>query len=95
MPVILATQEDYGSKPDWTNNSRDPISKIPNTHTHTHTHKRTGGVAQGVRPEFKPQYRKKKQRERVRENRSNSMKTSTIYYLLVCLAHWLVREGVL
>jgi hypothetical protein len=41
-PVILdRDQEDHGSKLTRANNSRDPISKIPNT-------KRTGGVAQGV-----------------------------------------------
>jgi hypothetical protein len=28
-PVILATQEDRGSKPAWANSLRDPISKIP------------------------------------------------------------------
>jgi hypothetical protein len=34
-------QEDHGWKPSWANNSRDPISKKPITHTHTHTHTHT------------------------------------------------------
>jgi hypothetical protein len=29
MPVILATQEDHGSKLDQANSSSDPISKKP------------------------------------------------------------------
>jgi hypothetical protein len=31
MPIILAIQEDQGSKPARTNTSQDPISKISNT----------------------------------------------------------------
>jgi hypothetical protein len=31
MPIILATQEDCGSKPAWANSSWDPISKNPIT----------------------------------------------------------------
>jgi hypothetical protein len=50
-------QEDKGSKPARANSSRDPISKISNTHK-----KRVGGVAQGAGPEFKPQYHKKKKK---------------------------------
>jgi hypothetical protein len=45
MPVIIAIQEDHGSKPDSANSSWDSISKIP-------SQKRAGGVAQGVGPEF-------------------------------------------
>jgi glutamine amidotransferase-like uncharacterized protein len=43
-------------KPARTNNSQDPILKIPNT-------KGAGGVAQGVGPEFNPRYCKKKKKE--------------------------------
>jgi hypothetical protein len=39
-------QEDRGSKPDWANSSRDPISKNP-------SQKRAGG---GTGPEFKFPY---------------------------------------
>jgi hypothetical protein len=52
MSVILATQEDCGSKPAWANSSWDPISK-------NLSQKRAGGVAQGVGPEFKPNTEKK------------------------------------
>jgi hypothetical protein len=56
MPVILATQEDWGLKPTWGNSLRDPISTNP-------SQKRAGGVPQGVRPEFKCQYHKTKQQQ--------------------------------
>jgi hypothetical protein len=55
MPVILATQEDHGSKAAWANSLQEPILKIPNT-------KRADGVAQGVGPEFEFQYHKKKKK---------------------------------
>jgi hypothetical protein len=42
-------------KPDWANNSQDPISKKPIT-------KRAGGVAQGIGLKFKPQYSKRKKK---------------------------------
>jgi hypothetical protein len=47
-PVILANQEDRGSKPAWANSSQDPISK-KNLHKNS-----AGGVARGERLEFKP-----------------------------------------
>jgi hypothetical protein len=49
-------QEDRGSKLAWADQSRDPISKIPNT-------KKASGVAQGVAPV--PQKKKKKKKKPV------------------------------
>jgi hypothetical protein len=60
-------------KPAWTNSSRDPILKIPNT-------KRAGAVAQDIGPEFKPQYCKKKKKGHTSPKRSlefNKEKTSS------------------
>jgi hypothetical protein len=45
-------QEAHGSKPDWANSLRDPVSKNP-------SQKRAVGVAQGEDPEFLPQHHKK------------------------------------
>jgi hypothetical protein len=58
-------QEVHSLKPAQANSTRDPISKIPISHTrmHTHTHTHTqmaGGVAQSVGPESNFQYCKKK-----------------------------------
>jgi hypothetical protein len=49
-PVIIATEEDLGSKSAWAH-KRDPIWKKSIT-------KRAGGVAQGEGPKLKPQYRR-------------------------------------
>jgi hypothetical protein len=46
-PIILATQEDHGSKPAWANSSQDRISRKP-------FRKRAGGVAHGEGPELNP-----------------------------------------
>jgi hypothetical protein len=54
-PVILATQEDRGSKPAWVNSLRGPTWKKTFT-------KKGCGVAQGVGPEFKTQYCKRKKK---------------------------------
>jgi hypothetical protein len=51
MPVILASKEDRGSKPDWTKSSPNPISK----NIIMGKKKRAAGVAQGIGPEFNPQ----------------------------------------
>jgi hypothetical protein len=59
MPIILATQEDHGSKPAWANSLQDPISVKTFTKKH-------GGVAQGVGPEFKYQYHKKKKENSIK-----------------------------
>jgi hypothetical protein len=58
MPVILASKEDRGSKPDWTKSSPNPISK----NTIMGKKKRAAGVAQGIGPEFNPQITKKKKK---------------------------------
>jgi hypothetical protein len=59
IPVILATQEDRGSKPA-NSSMKTYLEKDP-------SQKSAGGVAQGVGPEFKPQYcRKKKKRRKER-----------------------------
>jgi hypothetical protein len=55
MPVILAIQEDCGSKPAWANSSQDPDSKKK-----PHYKKWAGVMAQAVGTEFKPWYCKKK-----------------------------------
>jgi hypothetical protein len=44
---------------------QDPISKIPNAHTHK---ERAGGVAQGVGPEFKLQYSPQKKKEKKKKS---------------------------
>jgi hypothetical protein len=51
-PVILATQEDCGSKLIWANSLLDSILISP-------SQTRAGGMAQRVCPEFKAQYCKK------------------------------------
>jgi hypothetical protein len=55
-PVILATQEDWSSKPAQANSSKDLILKNPITKNWA------GGVLQDEGREFKPQYWKKTKR---------------------------------
>jgi hypothetical protein len=57
MPVILATQEDCGLKPDRANSLREPNSKIPDTNT-----KMAGGVAQVKALSSSPRTEKKKKK---------------------------------
>jgi hypothetical protein len=53
IPIILATQEDLGSKPAQANSSKTLSGK-------NSSQKRASGVAHGIVPKFKPQYREKK-----------------------------------
>jgi hypothetical protein len=69
MLVILATQENLGSKPAQATSLQDLILKNPVTKNCA------GGVAQGKGPEFKPQYCKKK-KEKKKKKKTKKMENS-------------------